>query len=296
MAGYDDTRSKILNTLLQRENGTLITPEKHQDFALNLLEYIRSVELISASTLIGVANADTVPVQPNDSNASYIAGVGAGREVEFKNFRNISGKSIIINTEDDEVKLVILLWNKQCWEAFEIDTAVIDLADVEKALETSNGALETAKEAKESSEQAKTAAESSAEASNEALEKVKLISDNIIVSFAGIISTGNNDRFDNVEIKDDFVSISEVELLSRVFWHSKIKKFVVLSTSGSPAFFTTNFSFVNRYMDSARNYPLYKFYKNMIGIYFINQEGDLSLLDTPEATDEEIIDLLSTLK
>ena len=55
MAGYDDTRNKILETLLQRPVGTEIQPENHQDFALSLLDYIRSVELISGSTLIGIA-------------------------------------------------------------------------------------------------------------------------------------------------------------------------------------------------------------------------------------------------
>ena len=39
MAGYDDTRMKILETLMQRPNGTEIQPDNHQDFALSLLEY-----------------------------------------------------------------------------------------------------------------------------------------------------------------------------------------------------------------------------------------------------------------
>ena len=37
MAGYDDTRIKILETLMQRPNGTEIQPDNHQDFALSLL-------------------------------------------------------------------------------------------------------------------------------------------------------------------------------------------------------------------------------------------------------------------
>ena len=66
MAGYDDTKQKIIDTLMGRPNGTEIQPENHQDYALNMLDYIRSLELATTSTLIGVAYADTVPIQPDD--------------------------------------------------------------------------------------------------------------------------------------------------------------------------------------------------------------------------------------
>ena len=42
MAGYEDTRMMIINTLMGREPGTEIMPENHQAFALNMLDYIRS--------------------------------------------------------------------------------------------------------------------------------------------------------------------------------------------------------------------------------------------------------------
>lgn len=120
MAGYDDTRQKILETLMQRPNGTMIQPENHQDFALNLLDYIRSVELITASTLIGVAYEDTVPVQSNDANEAYIAGVEQQRSVIFQNFRDVNGESIIVNTDETGGKLVILVWNRQYWTKTEV--------------------------------------------------------------------------------------------------------------------------------------------------------------------------------
>lgn len=129
MAGYDDTRKKILNTLLQRPNGTQITPENHQDFALNLLEYIRSVELISASTLIGVAYTDTVPVQSNQANAAYIAGVAQQSFAVFKNFPNKDGNPITVVTGEMEAKLVILTWNRQYWEKQEVSANIISQAD-----------------------------------------------------------------------------------------------------------------------------------------------------------------------
>ena len=55
MAGYDDTRKMIIDTLMGRPNGTEIQPENHQAYALNMLDYIRSLELDATSTLIGIA-------------------------------------------------------------------------------------------------------------------------------------------------------------------------------------------------------------------------------------------------
>ena len=129
MAGYDDTRNKILNSLLQRPNGTQILPENHQDFALNLLEYIRSVELISASTLIGVAYPDTMPVQSDESNESYVAGVAQQKTVVFENFPDVNGEPITVVTGEMEAKLVILTWNRQYWEKQEISANIVSQSD-----------------------------------------------------------------------------------------------------------------------------------------------------------------------
>ena len=129
MAGYDDTRMKILETLMQRPNGTEIQPDNHQDFALSLLEYIRSVELISGSTLIGVAYEDTIPVQSNDANEAYIAGVAQQRSSTFENFRDVNGQPITVTTGEMEAKLVILTWNRQYWTAEEISANIISQAD-----------------------------------------------------------------------------------------------------------------------------------------------------------------------
>lgn len=129
MAGFDDTRMKILETLMQRPNGTEIQPDNHQDFALSLLEYIRGVELISGSTLIGVAHEDTIPVQSNDANEAYIAGVAQQRSSTFENFRDVNGQPITVTTGEMEAKLVILTWNKQYWTAEEISANIISQAD-----------------------------------------------------------------------------------------------------------------------------------------------------------------------
>ena len=127
--GYEDSRQKILSALMQRPNGTEIQPDKHQDFALSLLEYIRNVELISGSTLIGIADEDTIPVQSNNANLSYIAGVAQERTTTFFNFRDENGDPIVVTTGEMEAKLVILLWNKQYWEKQEISANIISQAE-----------------------------------------------------------------------------------------------------------------------------------------------------------------------
>lgn len=129
MAGYDDTKQKILNTLLQRPNGTEIQPDNHQDFALAILDYIRNVELISASTLIGIAYEDTVPIQSNDANEAYIAGVAQNRSTVFKYFADVNGNPITVTTGEMEAKLVILTWNKQYWTKQEISANIVSQAE-----------------------------------------------------------------------------------------------------------------------------------------------------------------------
>lgn len=129
MAGYDDTKQKILNTLMQRASGTEIQPDAHQDFALNLLEYMRSVELISGSTLIGVADPDTLPVQSDDSNEAYIAGVAQQQNVKFTHFVDVNGSAITVSTGEDEAKLVVLTWNRQYWTKQEIVANIISQSD-----------------------------------------------------------------------------------------------------------------------------------------------------------------------
>ena len=127
--GYEDTRQKILSTLMQRPNGTEIQPDNHQDFALSLLEYVRSVELISGSTLIGVAYEDTIPVQSNTANEAYVAGVAQQRTATYENFRDKYGEPISVTTGEMEAKLVILTWNRQYWEKQEISANIISQAD-----------------------------------------------------------------------------------------------------------------------------------------------------------------------
>lgn len=125
MAGYEDTRQKIISTLMGRPNETEIQPENHQDYALNMLDYIRGLELIATSTLIGVAESNTTPVQPNSSRVCYIAGVAQNQTVVFENFIDENGNPISVTTGDMEGVFIILLWNTQYWSAQTFSTNII---------------------------------------------------------------------------------------------------------------------------------------------------------------------------
>ncbi len=129
MAGYNDTKNLIIEALMGRQAGTEIQPERHQAYALNMLDYVRSVELVSSSTLVGLAEESTVPVQPDQGKVCYIAGVGQDRTVTFSNFIDDEGNPITITTGEMEGVFVILLWNMEHWVAYTFNTNIISSAE-----------------------------------------------------------------------------------------------------------------------------------------------------------------------
>ena len=129
MAGYDDTYQMIISTLMGRPVGTEIQPDSQQAYEINMLNYIRSLELIANGPLIGIAEPDTQPIQPNDARACYIAGVAQDRTVAFQNFRNYLGQPIQITNGQMEACLVILIWDTQYWSATQVPTNIISAAE-----------------------------------------------------------------------------------------------------------------------------------------------------------------------
>lgn len=125
MAGYSDTRQLIIDTLMGRPAGTEIQPEDHQAFALALNDYIRSVELSSGSTLTGIAESNTVPIEPDNSRVAYIASVPQNTVKTFTYFGKENNEPITITTTDSSV-FVILLWNTQYWEYQSIPVTVLE--------------------------------------------------------------------------------------------------------------------------------------------------------------------------
>ena len=118
MAGYADTRQMIIDTLMGRTAGTEIQPEDHQRFALQITDYVRSVELVAGNaTPIGFANADTVPVQPDNGQAVYLSSVSGAQTVTFSNFIGQNGSPISVTSTENVIKFVTLLWNGQYWSS-----------------------------------------------------------------------------------------------------------------------------------------------------------------------------------
>ena len=125
MAGYNDTKELIIKALMGRPIGTEIQPEDQQAYELNMLDYIRGLELISTSTLVGLAEPNTVPVQPKQGRVCYIAGVSQNQNVIFQNFIDSTGNPISITTGEMQGVFVIFLWNTEHWEAHSFDTNII---------------------------------------------------------------------------------------------------------------------------------------------------------------------------
>lgn len=130
MAGYRDTKKLIEDTLVGRPAGTLILPEGHQNFALSLLDYIRSIELLGSSVLQGIAQQDTVPIQPNDSKVSYVGMVPAGQTYTFTNFYDENGDSISVESEFDVVSVCLFIWNCVYWSVQVIPLEVPDPVEI----------------------------------------------------------------------------------------------------------------------------------------------------------------------
>ena len=106
----------IVKTLMGRPTGTEIQPEDHQAFALQITDYVRSVELLAGNaTPIGFAEADTVPVRPNNGQALYLSQVNRGETVTFNNFIDQDGNAITVVSNENTVTLVNLLWNTLYW-------------------------------------------------------------------------------------------------------------------------------------------------------------------------------------
>lgn len=131
---YEDIRQRIIETLANRPNGHEITPEEHQAFALDLLEYIKDVELITASTLVGYADANTVPVASDRANATYVNTIPNSTTIVFNNFRDKDGQSLSVTTPNDYAAVNILLWNKRFWEVHTTQIHISAIADLSLVL------------------------------------------------------------------------------------------------------------------------------------------------------------------
>ena len=130
---YEVIQQEIVSALTGRPAGTQIQPENHQQFALDLLDYIHSVEIIGASSLQGNANTNTVPIQPENARVSYISSVPPGQTYVYTNFLDENGQPISVTSTANTVSLITLLWNGSFWSVI--------VVVVQLAIDYSNGYL-----------------------------------------------------------------------------------------------------------------------------------------------------------
>lgn len=124
MAGYDDTYRLIIRALMGRTPGTEIQPTLHQEMALSMLNYVRSLELVANAPFIGIANEGTQPVQPDDSRACYISAVPPETDRTYINFHRDNGDAIRIVTGEMQSVLVIFVWDGSSWSYTMVDTSI----------------------------------------------------------------------------------------------------------------------------------------------------------------------------
>lgn len=123
MAGYNDTRDLIINALMGRPSGTEIQPEKHQAYALNMLDYIKEVENSSMGSLSGYATANTIPIQFRKAKIYYLSGIDRNSTITYNYFMGSNGLPITI-TSGNSGLLIILFWNLNYWEFHTYETSV----------------------------------------------------------------------------------------------------------------------------------------------------------------------------
>lgn len=138
---YDAIKKLIQDTLANKPLGHEITPEEHQNLELALLEYAKNLELIQVSTLIGFADANTVPVQPDGANAAYLNTMPNSTTVTFNNFRDVNGRPISVTTDNEHAALNILFWNagnkktRNGWSVYTTRIHITAIADLSAILD-----------------------------------------------------------------------------------------------------------------------------------------------------------------
>ena len=136
VAGFADSKEKIIEILEGRPAGHEILPEEHQELALKVLNYVRSVELNAVSTLIGYADENTVPIAPNNSNCAYIGSMGNGKTKTYNNFHGRDGASIQITTDIDHAAIVILLWDWKMsyWSYHLAEITIAEVSEISRVI------------------------------------------------------------------------------------------------------------------------------------------------------------------
>lgn len=61
---YNDVRKLILQTLEERPEGTKVEVPNQQNYELALLDYVQQLETTMSTSMVGIADATTEPIEP----------------------------------------------------------------------------------------------------------------------------------------------------------------------------------------------------------------------------------------
>lgn len=113
---YNDVRKLILQTLEERPEGTKVQVPNQQNYELALLDYVQQLQTTMATSIVGIADEDTEPIEPPTARISYLSQVGVNSTMKFNNFVDAQLNPISVTTDESHVAFVTLFWNTNYWQ------------------------------------------------------------------------------------------------------------------------------------------------------------------------------------
>lgn len=113
---YNDVRKLILQTLEERPEGTKVEVPNQQNYELALLDYVQQLETTMSTSMVGIADAETEPIEPPSARVAYLSQVGVKSTVTYKNFVDAQLNPLVVTTDESHVAFVTLFWNTNYWQ------------------------------------------------------------------------------------------------------------------------------------------------------------------------------------
>lgn len=123
---YNEVRKLILQTLEERPEGTKVQVPNQQNYELALLDYVQQLETSMSTSIVGIADSTTDPIEPPSARVAYLSQAGVNTTVTFKNFVDDSLDPIEVTTDADHVAFITLFWNTNYWQAQAVMIPVIN--------------------------------------------------------------------------------------------------------------------------------------------------------------------------
>lgn len=113
---YNDVRKLILQTLEERPEGTKVEVPNQQNYELALLDYVQQLETTMSTSMVGIADATTEPIEPPSARVAYLSQVGINTTITYKNFVDAQLNPLKVTTDESHVAFVTLFWNTNYWQ------------------------------------------------------------------------------------------------------------------------------------------------------------------------------------